>query len=166
MLHPDLKWTQAQTSDLYCLVMVSAKCATDEFRNAPCTVAQLHRRDVRSLRDLTADHLPVLRNVRFVVRRHASAIVQQLSQRQMRPISSRTLWGANKQVACFRPLPAQLLPFSRTASVCAVCYVVAVLQPVILTSNVVARTARVRLVGPCRCTSREWAPVSNAASRM
>eukprot|EP00891_Asterochloris_glomerata_P004472 jgi/Astpho2/4472/e_gw1.00067.224.1_t len=45
MLHPDLKWDQAQVTGLYC-------------------VAICHRRDVRSLRDLRAEHLPLLLNIR------------------------------------------------------------------------------------------------------
>lgn len=45
MLHPDLKWDQAQKESLYC-------------------VAICHSQKVRSLRDLTAEHLPLLRNIR------------------------------------------------------------------------------------------------------
>ena len=45
MLHPDLKWDQAQPQNLYCIGLC-------------------HRRDVRSLRDLRAEHLPLLRNMR------------------------------------------------------------------------------------------------------
>lgn len=45
MLHPDMKWDQTQMNGLYCLAIC-------------------HRRDVRSLRDLDASHLPMLRNIR------------------------------------------------------------------------------------------------------
>jgi hypothetical protein len=45
MLHPDMKWDQTQMNGLYCLAIC-------------------HRRDVRSLRDLNASHLPMLRNIR------------------------------------------------------------------------------------------------------
>lgn len=45
MLHPDMKWDQTQLDGLYCLAIC-------------------HRRDVRSLRDLNAAHLPLLRNIR------------------------------------------------------------------------------------------------------
>lgn len=45
MLHPDLKWDQGQLTNLYC-------------------VAICHTRKVRSLRDLTAEQLPMLRNIR------------------------------------------------------------------------------------------------------
>jgi m7GpppX diphosphatase len=45
MLHPDMKWDQTQLNGLYCLAIC-------------------HRRDVRSLRDLNASHLPMLRNIR------------------------------------------------------------------------------------------------------
>ncbi|KAL3145883.1 hypothetical protein ABBQ38_015253 [Trebouxia sp. C0009 RCD-2024] len=45
MLHPDLKWDQTQTEGLYC-------------------IALCHRRDLKCLRDLTADSLPLLRNVK------------------------------------------------------------------------------------------------------
>lgn len=45
VLHPDLKWDQQQTTSLYCL-------------------ATCHTTQVKSLRDLTAEHLPLLRNIR------------------------------------------------------------------------------------------------------
>lgn len=45
MLHPDLKWDQAQVEHLYCLALV-------------------HRRDLPCLRALTAEELPLLENVR------------------------------------------------------------------------------------------------------
>ncbi|KAG2488012.1 hypothetical protein HYH03_013449 [Edaphochlamys debaryana] len=45
MLHPDLKWDQVQPEQLYCLALV-------------------HRRDLGCMRDLTAQHLPLLENVR------------------------------------------------------------------------------------------------------
>ncbi|KAG2448698.1 hypothetical protein HYH02_006054 [Chlamydomonas schloesseri] len=45
MLHPDLKWDQTSPDQLYCLALVL-------------------RRDLACLRDLTADHLPLLENVR------------------------------------------------------------------------------------------------------
>lgn len=45
MLHPDQKWEGSDVSTLYCLVIA-------------------HRGDVRSLRDLTPEHLPMLRNIR------------------------------------------------------------------------------------------------------
>ncbi|XP_010006403.1 PREDICTED: m7GpppX diphosphatase [Chaetura pelagica] len=44
VLVPDLKWNQNQLDDLY-------------------LIALIHRRDVLSLRDLTAEHLPLLRNI-------------------------------------------------------------------------------------------------------
>ncbi|XP_029812845.1 m7GpppX diphosphatase [Suricata suricatta] len=44
ILIPDLKWNQQQLDDLY-------------------LIAICHRRDIRSLRDLTPDHLPLLRNI-------------------------------------------------------------------------------------------------------
>ncbi|XP_064588267.1 m7GpppX diphosphatase [Zonotrichia leucophrys gambelii] len=44
VLVPDLKWNQNQLDDLYLIALV-------------------HRRDIKSLRDLTAEHLPLLRNV-------------------------------------------------------------------------------------------------------
>ncbi|XP_006901632.1 PREDICTED: m7GpppX diphosphatase [Elephantulus edwardii] len=44
ILIPDLKWNQQQLDDLY-------------------LIAICHRRDVRSLRDLTSEHLPLLRNI-------------------------------------------------------------------------------------------------------
>lgn len=44
VLIPDLKWNQKQLDDLY-------------------LIAICHRRGVRSLRDLTAEHLPLLRNI-------------------------------------------------------------------------------------------------------
>uniref|UniRef100_UPI00398E4358 m7GpppX diphosphatase isoform X1 n=1 Tax=Pristiophorus japonicus TaxID=55135 RepID=UPI00398E4358 len=44
ILIPDLKWNQQQVDDLY-LIAIS------------------HRRDVKSLRDLTAEHLPMLQNI-------------------------------------------------------------------------------------------------------
>ncbi|KAM6334487.1 m7GpppX diphosphatase isoform 1-T1 [Alca torda] len=44
VLVPDLKWNQNQLDDLYLIALV-------------------HRREVKSLRDLTAEHLPLLRNI-------------------------------------------------------------------------------------------------------
>ncbi|NXP61958.1 DCPS diphosphatase, partial [Chloropsis cyanopogon] len=44
VLVPDLKWNQNQLDDLYLIALV-------------------HRREIKSLRDLTAEHLPLLRNV-------------------------------------------------------------------------------------------------------
>ncbi|XP_068028359.1 m7GpppX diphosphatase isoform X1 [Anomalospiza imberbis] len=44
VLVPDLKWNQNQLDDLYLIALV-------------------HRRQIKSLRDLTAEHLPLLRNV-------------------------------------------------------------------------------------------------------
>ncbi|NXI49844.1 DCPS diphosphatase, partial [Chloroceryle aenea] len=44
VLVPDFKWNQTQLDDLYLIALV-------------------HRRDVKSLRDLTAEHLPLLRNI-------------------------------------------------------------------------------------------------------
>ncbi|NXJ11383.1 DCPS diphosphatase, partial [Odontophorus gujanensis] len=44
VLVPDFKWNQNQLEDLYLIALV-------------------HRRDVKSLRDLTAEHLPLLRNI-------------------------------------------------------------------------------------------------------
>ncbi|XP_014303986.1 m7GpppX diphosphatase isoform X2 [Myotis lucifugus] len=44
VLIPDLKWNQQQLDDLY-------------------LIAICHRRGIRSLRDLTAEHLPLLRNI-------------------------------------------------------------------------------------------------------
>ncbi|XP_053943017.1 m7GpppX diphosphatase [Cuculus canorus] len=44
VLVPDFKWNQNQLDDLYLIALV-------------------HRRDIKSLRDLTAEHLPLLRNV-------------------------------------------------------------------------------------------------------
>ncbi|XP_006896844.1 PREDICTED: m7GpppX diphosphatase-like [Elephantulus edwardii] len=44
ILIPDLKWNQQQLDDLY-------------------LIAICHRRDVRSLRDLTSEHLPLLKNI-------------------------------------------------------------------------------------------------------
>ncbi|XP_015739491.2 m7GpppX diphosphatase isoform X3 [Coturnix japonica] len=44
VLVPDFKWNQNQLEDLY-------------------LIALIHRRDVKSLRDLTAEHLPLLRNI-------------------------------------------------------------------------------------------------------
>ncbi|XP_074751088.1 m7GpppX diphosphatase isoform X1 [Strix uralensis] len=44
VLVPDFKWNQNQLDDLYLIALV-------------------HRRDVKSLRDLTAEHLPLLRNI-------------------------------------------------------------------------------------------------------
>ncbi|XP_024413041.2 m7GpppX diphosphatase [Desmodus rotundus] len=54
VLIPDLKWNQQQLDDLY-------------------LVAICHRRGVRSLRDLTAEHLPLLRNI---LREGQEAILQ------------------------------------------------------------------------------------------
>ncbi|TSV15274.1 m7GpppX diphosphatase [Bagarius yarrelli] len=45
VLLPDFKWDQKQVDDLYLIAIV-------------------HRRDLKSLRDLTADQLPLLRNIR------------------------------------------------------------------------------------------------------
>ncbi|UYV66967.1 DCPS [Cordylochernes scorpioides] len=45
VLLPDMKWNQSQLENLYLLAIC-------------------HRRDLRSLRDLTAEHLPLLRNIR------------------------------------------------------------------------------------------------------
>ena len=45
VLHPDLKWDQVNMDGLYCLAIV-------------------HRRDLRSLRDLRSEHVPLLENVR------------------------------------------------------------------------------------------------------
>lgn len=45
MLHPDLKWDQTQNDSLYC-------------------IALSHRRDIKSLRDLTAKHVPLLKNIK------------------------------------------------------------------------------------------------------
>eukprot|EP00798_Chlamydomonas_sp_ICE-L_P020775 gene20775-27599_t len=45
MLHPDLKWDQQQMDQLYCLAIC-------------------HRKDIPCLRELTADHLPLLENIR------------------------------------------------------------------------------------------------------
>ncbi|XP_062304127.1 m7GpppX diphosphatase [Osmerus eperlanus] len=45
VLLPDLKWDQKQLDNLYLIAIV-------------------HRRDIKSLRDLTAQHLPLLRNIR------------------------------------------------------------------------------------------------------
>ncbi|XP_059685581.1 m7GpppX diphosphatase [Gavia stellata] len=44
VLVPDFKWNQNQLDDLY-------------------LIALIHRREVKSLRDLTAEHLPLLRNI-------------------------------------------------------------------------------------------------------
>ncbi|XP_074972233.1 m7GpppX diphosphatase [Phalacrocorax aristotelis] len=44
VLVPDFKWNQNQLDDLYLIALV-------------------HRREVKSLRDLTAEHLPLLRNI-------------------------------------------------------------------------------------------------------
>uniref|UniRef100_A0A8B9Q9R4 m7GpppX diphosphatase n=1 Tax=Apteryx owenii TaxID=8824 RepID=A0A8B9Q9R4_APTOW len=44
VLVPDFKWNQSQLDDLYLIALV-------------------HRRDVKSLRDLTGEHLPLLRNI-------------------------------------------------------------------------------------------------------
>ncbi|KFW66644.1 m7GpppX diphosphatase, partial [Pygoscelis adeliae] len=44
VLVPDLKWNQNQLDDLYLIALV-------------------HRREVKSLRDLTAEHLPLLRSI-------------------------------------------------------------------------------------------------------
>ncbi|NXP81787.1 DCPS diphosphatase, partial [Ramphastos sulfuratus] len=44
VLLPDFKWNQSQLDDLYLIALV-------------------HRRDLRSLRDLTAEHLPLLRTI-------------------------------------------------------------------------------------------------------
>ena len=44
ILAPDFKWTGESTSDLYCLAIV-------------------HKRDIKSLRDLNASHLPLLKNI-------------------------------------------------------------------------------------------------------
>ncbi|NXG80508.1 DCPS diphosphatase, partial [Baryphthengus martii] len=44
VLVPDFKWNQSQLDDLYLIALV-------------------HRRDIKSLRDLTAEHLPLLRNI-------------------------------------------------------------------------------------------------------
>ena len=44
ILAPDFKWTGESVSDLYCLAIV-------------------HKRDVKSLRDLNTSHLPLLRNI-------------------------------------------------------------------------------------------------------
>ncbi|KFP04501.1 m7GpppX diphosphatase, partial [Calypte anna] len=44
VLLPDFKWNQNQLDDLYLIALV-------------------HRRDIKSLRDLTAEHLPLLRNI-------------------------------------------------------------------------------------------------------
>jgi len=45
MLHPDLKWDQKQASELYCLAIC-------------------HNRDLRSVRDLRQEHLPLLENIK------------------------------------------------------------------------------------------------------
>ncbi|XP_043085186.1 m7GpppX diphosphatase [Puntigrus tetrazona] len=45
VLLPDFKWDQKQLQDLYLIAIV-------------------HRRDVKSLRDLTSEHLPLLKNIR------------------------------------------------------------------------------------------------------
>mmetsp|Transcript_26903 Transcript_26903/g.63855 ORF Transcript_26903/g.63855 Transcript_26903/m.63855 type:complete len:236 (-) Transcript_26903:574-1281(-) len=57
VLLPDLKWDQIQANQLYC-------------------VAIAQRRDVRSLRDLTAQHLPLLENII----KQGSAVIQVRSQ--------------------------------------------------------------------------------------
>ncbi|EIE20512.1 scavenger mRNA decapping enzyme, partial [Coccomyxa subellipsoidea C-169] len=44
VVHPDMKWDQTQLHALYCVSIV-------------------HRRDIRSLRDLRSEHLPLLRNI-------------------------------------------------------------------------------------------------------
>ncbi|NXW13981.1 DCPS diphosphatase, partial [Circaetus pectoralis] len=44
VLVPDFKWNQNQLDDLY-------------------LIALIHRREVKSLRDLTAEHIPLLRNI-------------------------------------------------------------------------------------------------------
>lgn len=44
VLLPDFKWDQKQVDDLY-------------------LIAIIHRRDIKSLRDLTSDHLPLLQNI-------------------------------------------------------------------------------------------------------
>ncbi|NXX84633.1 DCPS diphosphatase, partial [Urocolius indicus] len=44
VLLPDFKWNQNQLDDLYLIALV-------------------HRRDIKSLRDLGAEHLPLLRNI-------------------------------------------------------------------------------------------------------
>ncbi|XP_032954131.1 m7GpppX diphosphatase isoform X1 [Rhinolophus ferrumequinum] len=54
VLIPDLKWNQQQLDDLY-------------------LIAICHRRGIRSLRDLTAEHLPLLRNI---LREGQEAILQ------------------------------------------------------------------------------------------
>lgn len=45
VMHPDLKWDAKDASALYCLAIV-------------------HRRDLRSMRELRGEHLPLLRNLR------------------------------------------------------------------------------------------------------
>ncbi|DBB03654.1 TPA: hypothetical protein ACH3X3_010981 [Trebouxia sp. C0006] len=45
MMHPDLKWDQKQKEGLYCIVLCN-------------------RRDLKSLRDLTADHVTMLKNIK------------------------------------------------------------------------------------------------------
>ncbi|XP_051541084.1 m7GpppX diphosphatase [Myxocyprinus asiaticus] len=45
VLLPDFKWDQKQPEDLYLIAIV-------------------HRRDIKSLRDLTSEHLPLLKNIR------------------------------------------------------------------------------------------------------
>ncbi|XP_036132747.1 m7GpppX diphosphatase [Molossus molossus] len=59
VLIPDLKWNQQQLDDLY-------------------LIAICHRRGVRSLRDLTAEHLPLLRNI---LREGQEAILQRYQVR-------------------------------------------------------------------------------------
>lgn len=44
VLLPDLKWNGKQTEDLYLLALI-------------------HLRNIKSLRDLSAEHLPLLRNI-------------------------------------------------------------------------------------------------------
>uniref|UniRef100_A0A672KCK8 m7GpppX diphosphatase n=2 Tax=Sinocyclocheilus grahami TaxID=75366 RepID=A0A672KCK8_SINGR len=64
VLLPDFKWDQKQLQDLYLIAIV-------------------HRRDVKSLRDLTSEHLPLLTNIRS---KGEDAIQQQygIPQRKLR----------------------------------------------------------------------------------
>ncbi|BDA50605.1 m7GpppX diphosphatase [Coccomyxa sp. Obi] len=60
VLHPDMKWDQKHVEGLYCIAIV-------------------HRRDVRSLRDLRQEHLPLLRNMR---RKGVQALVERYGIRE------------------------------------------------------------------------------------
>lgn len=70
VLLPDFKWDQKQVNYLCCNIWEWIKGQWKTIISSPLQlqdlylIAIVHRRDVKSLRDLTSEHLPLLTNIR------------------------------------------------------------------------------------------------------